>query len=665
MKSLTRVYARHPRVVRWLTVTLLTLLVVSAACVAVLSITNWNFARGALAGFIAAKLDREVRIEGPLRAELLSSRPTISLEGLAIGNPTGMDDEFATVQQITVAVELKELIKGNWVLATLEIINPTVNAINTEEGRSNYDFSKHNDASSQRPARLPAVRHFTLRGGKLHVRDAAHNLKFDGIINATEHESSREADPFRLHGTGTLNNEPFELEFKGGPLANIRSDRPYEFEAQVEAGKTKGTARGAFAEPFDFAQLTAKFDIKGENLAHLYHLTGLALPFTPPYRIAAEMESREQDIVIRKLDGKVGSSDIRGDVTVELNSQRPKLVAALRSKSLNLADLSPSFGKGVAVDSTGDTLDSVAPGALPPTKLFPTYRFEFDRLRSMDADVKLHAASIQARTIPIQAVDIHLKLADAVLTMNPIVFAMPQGNIAGSLNIDARDAVAKSTLDLRINNVQLQQLKGKSEAPLHGVLQARLQLTGTGNSVHEVMVSAEGQLSAVVPQGEIRQAFAELTGINIARGLGLMLTKDQTKIDVRCGVASLRLHQGQAAVERLIVDTETVAIEGKGSINLSDETLNLEIDGDPKKIRLLRLDTPVTLAGPLRKPTVGIDKSDTAKQVGVAGVIGSLLSPLTAALAFIDPGLAKDENCAALVAETEQQQRQPVAPTAK
>jgi uncharacterized protein involved in outer membrane biogenesis len=667
---------RRLRSHRWLTVTLLTLLILTVVCVAILSITNWNFARGTVAGYLSGKLDRPVRIDGSLSARLLSSQPSVSVEKLSVGNPQWIDaDDLATVDALKVAIELRELIKGNLVLATLEITNPNVTVVSNDDGRNNFNFSKNetetnNDTDSKRPIKLPAIRNFTLRGGDLHVRDAVRKLSFDGKVEASEQNVSPQADPFRLRGNGTLNGEPFALQFKGGPLANIRMDEPYEFDADVKAGKTHGTARGAFTKPFDFARLVAMLDIKGENLAHLYHLTDLALPFTPPYRIAGELQSLDGQILVRKLNGKVGNSDLNGDVTVDLNSERPKLTARLRSKSLNLADLSTAFGKGVASDpETGGALDSVAPGTLPPDKLFPTYRFEFDRLRSMDADVKLHADSIQARAIPFQKVAIHLKLDSAVLTLNPVVFSLPQGDIAATARIDAREATAKSTIDLRINDVMLSQFKGKSAPPLEGVLQARLQLTGSGNSVDDVAATADGQFSAVVPHGEIRQAFAELTGINVARGLGLLLGDDQTKMDVRCGVAVLRLQQGNAAVERITFDTETVTIEGKGSVNLADETLKLEIDGKPKKVRLVRLDTPVTLEGPIRKPNIGIDKSDTAKQVGIAGAIATLLTPITAALAFIDPGLAKDENCAALIAATEQVQQQPLqkpaaAPTA-
>jgi AsmA family protein len=434
-------------------------------------------------------------------------------------------------------------------------------------------------------------------------------------------------------------------------------DEPYSFDADVLAGKTRGTATGAFQKPFDVASLTADLQVQGENLAHLYYLTGLALPFTPPYRLNVTLRSADQLVQLEKIDGRVGQSDIAGRASIDLTGERPKFVAQLTSKSLNLVDLSPAFGKGIPVDpDTGKARDSVAPGALPADKLLPTYEFEFDRLRTMDAELKLSAASIQTDKVPMEGVEINLRLDDGVLELNPVVFELPQGKMAGAVYIDARQAQAKTKMDVRLSNVKLDQFKGKdaTTAPLNGVLHARAQLTGVGNSVREFAANADGQLSGVIPSGEIRKAFAELTGINVARGLGLLLTGSQERADVRCGAATFRVEDGEAHAEQIVVDTDSVLIEGDGTVHLGSETLDLEILGKPKKLRLVRLRAPVTLTGTLRKPDIGVDAGDAAKQVGIAGIVGAIFSPLTAALAFIDPGLAKDANCAALLAEAEE-----------
>lgn len=176
--------------------------------------------------------------------------------------------------------------------------------------------------------------------------------------------------------------------------------------------------------------------------------------------------------------------------------------------------------------------------------------------------------------------------------------------------------------------------------------------------MRDVAASADGDVTLVVPNGEIREAFAELTGINVTRGLGLLLSDDQGKIDIRCGVGSFRVSNGIARAQRIVVDTETMLIAGSGTVSLRDETLDLQLQGDPKEVRLVRLAAPITISGRLRDPEVGIDAGDAATQGGVAALLASLVAPLAAILPFVDAGLAEDADCAALLAGRAPAQRE-------
>jgi len=243
-----------------------------------------------------------------------------------------------------------------------------------------------------------------------------------------------------------------------------------------------------------------------------------------------------------------------------------------------------------------------------------------------------------------------------VLALDPFAFEMPQGRLSGDAKIDARHDVPKVHLDVRIKDIQLDQLKGKgpdAKAPLGGVMQARMVVNGTGDSVHKVMSDANGMFTLILPNGEIRSAFAELTGINVSKGLGLLLTKSDDKAPIRCGVAQFNIKDGLMSAQNITFDTENVVIKGKGDINLGPESLNLEIKGDPKKFRFTRIRSPIEVKGHLRKPSVGIDVGSTVKQGAVAAALGTLVTPLAAVIAFVDPGLAKDQNCAQMIAEAD------------
>jgi uncharacterized protein involved in outer membrane biogenesis len=216
--------------------------------------------------------------------------------------------------------------------------------------------------------------------------------------------------------------------------------------------------------------------------------------------------------------------------------------------------------------------------------------------------------------------------------------------------------VPQISIDSRITAVRLSQFKTKDgQEPLDGTMVGRAILHGRGKSLHEVGATAEGTLSVVIPHGDVRKAFAELLGINAANGLGLLLTKNQDKTSIRCGVANFKAEGGVFAAQNIVFDTEKVLITGKGEIDLGSEDLDLTINGQPKKFRFFRIKSPVAVGGTLSKPKVGLKPGNTPGQVALATALGVVATPLAAVLAFIDPGLAKDADCGALLAEAASQ----------
>jgi uncharacterized protein involved in outer membrane biogenesis len=105
-----------------------------------------------------------------------------------------------------------------------------------------------------------------------------------------------------------------------------------------------------------------------------------------------------------------------------------------------------------------------------------------------------------------------------------------------------------------------------------------------------------------------------------------------------------------ASAKTFVIDTGVVLAKGSGSFNLGQETLNLRIDGDSKKPRLLRVWAPITIGGTFTAPRPGVDVGEVVKQGGLAAIVGAVAAPVAALFAFVDPGLAEDANCGQLIA---------------
>jgi hypothetical protein len=100
----------------------------------------------------------------------------------------------------------------------------------------------------------------------------------------------------------------------------------------------------------------------------------------------------------------------------------------------------------------------------------------------------------------------------------------------------------------------------------------------------------------------------------------------------------------------LVLDTDAALLTGSGELHLDSQTVDAHIHGRPKH-STLTLHSAISVSGPLLRPHVGVDKRAALVQGGTALALGAVLTPLSAALAFIDPGLTHDADCRALLTQ--------------
>jgi len=607
---------------------------------------------------------RTVSIDGEVTLHLFSLNPELIVQGFAISNaPWAHPKNMVAIKRFEATLSLKSLFGLHLIFPRVAIDAPAIDLERDASGRANWDFSRPGarkaGQGNSAPLHIPVIQELTLTNGAVAARDQLRKLTFDGQISVEENQNASDNHALKLRGSGTLNGKPFALKLNGEPLIGVQSSKPYGFEATVTAADIKLHAHAMITHPFDLAALQAEFHLSGSDLADVYYLTGLALPNTPPYDVSGTLVRDDLKFRIDDFQGRLGSSDVAGKLGIDTGHERPKLTATLNSKQLNLADLAAPLGTQATPARKSNTLarpTTPAPAEQPATLLLPDADLQVQRVRGMDADVEFDAAAVVTDKMPMKKVHFHLSLDNGRITLNPLAFQLPQGEFSGIVGVDAQGATPKTHIDMKLSNVDLAQFKPKSGkgAPFEGQLLGRIKMQGSGSSVHKTAENAEGDITLVIPQGEMREAFAELTGIDLARGLGLILTKNERNTEVRCGVANFNAGGGDLKATTLVIDTTHVLVTGQGDINLGTEALNLSLRGQPKEARMLRLRTPITLRGSLMQPKIGVQPGKLAAQTGGAIALGALLTPVAAVLAFVDGGLAKDANCAALIGQAEQ-----------
>ena len=606
--------------VTWIAVRVLLVAVVAAVVLVLLGLAfvDGNLLREPLAHRISSHYGRSIRIGGPLQVDLLSAHPSFIAEQVTIGNPPWIPPgTMAHIGKLTVSFDLPWRGRA-FALRVLKLEGLELRLKRDIAGHANWYWK----APGTLPGKgAPLVYSLSIPDALVTLDDERRHLVFDGKLTAKGTDGALARLQIAL--TGRLNGRDFGLSILGDPLATVARDKPYGFELQEHSSGSELTGQGSLLQPFDFRLLDGTFAAHGADLRDLYFLIGATLPDTGPYHLSGKVSRRYTTFALRELLATSGASDIGGTLVSQLfESGKAHTDIDLHSRRLRIADL----GLRAAGRAKEPALHD---GALHGGLLLPDKEIPLTGLRRSNSNISYHAQELDAGRLTFRSVDGRMSIDYGAVDLPALSATLPDGKVDIRGTFDARPAKAAVSLDLRFSRVRMGQLfrKGPGEPPLEGPLDGHLNLSGRGRSVHEMAASANGTLTVSLPGGTMRASLAELAGANL-RSLELTLGRSSKEAAIRCAKASFQARDGTLVARQLMIDTDRMLIMGGGAIQLGTETLDLQIQGEPKHLRLLRLSGPLLIRGTLAHPAVKIDKQ--ARK-----------------LELIDPGLANDSDCAA------------------
>ena len=242
-----------------------------------------------------------------------------------------------------------------------------------------------------------------------------------------------------------------------------------------------------------------------------------------------------------------------------------------------------------------------------------------------------------------------MHLLDSVMTLEPLNFGLAGGQLSAHITLDGRSQPIQAHARLRARKLLLAQLFPAFALSKNsiGQINGECDLSGSGNSVGQMLATANGKLGLVVASGQISKLMMEKAGLHLWEILALNLTGDRL-VKLRCAVADFHVKQGVMQAEALVFDTQVTTLIGTGSINLAQERLDITLHPKTKNTSPVALRSPIYVRGSFARPTVGIDKAQVAARA-VGALVLAAINPLLALIPLIDAGPGKDSDCAQLV----------------
>lgn len=457
------------------------------------------------------------------------------------------------------------------------------------------------------------------------------------------------ADPWQTHYgvKGRYQKTPFSAEAFTGALLALRDPggAPFPIKGTVEVARTRVQAEGGIASPLDEPAFDVRLSVTGPTLSSWYPTLPVVLPSTPPYRIEGRLRLADRVFDFDGLTGRIGTTDVTGQMTFDARPARPLLTGKLSSQNIALADLGRTIGVG----------DDSAP---PSSRLIPDTSFDLPRMNAMNADVTLQAKQVVVHSrLPFQGFSTHIVLNDGVLKLSPLNFGFAGGQIVSTIVLDARQKPMQADAAIDARRVDIAQIipAAGNQRVSAGPLGAQVRLKARGQSMAQLLGSAEGGLAAAMSGGQISRAAVAAASLDGGKLLPILLTGDKP-VEIRCIAMLMDVKQGLARTELMVGDFTTARVDGAGTIDLGAETLDLEIRVLPKQASVLSLRAPLRVTGTFRDPDVGVGAEALLR--GGAAVALAFVNPLAALLPLIETGPGKDANCGNVLAAAEPAVRQ-------
>ena len=623
----------------------------SAAAVVVVAVTlallfDWDWFKGTIERRVAAATGREFSI-GDLDVNF-GLRPRVRATHVRLGNADWSDEkEMATLDAIEFRIRMLPLLRGRIDLPYVHVTGAKLLIERNREGRGNWQFE--DKPRKKGGARPPLIRDLTVEQSQVRVREPTLHTDLRLSVRSGERRQGQARTPLLASGEGTFRNFPFELKGRVDSPLNLQdAERPFHVDVRAKAGSTVAHVSGASASPLQLESVDLQLDVAGDNLGDLWPLFRMPLPDTPPYQLKGRFSRKADALSYRNFKGRVGDSDMAGDVALDIGDERPLVRANVVSEKLDLDDLAGLFNAPPST-APGETASEAqrrqASEFKARPRLLPDKPYELEKLRVMDADVKFTAERIDAPKLPLERMSAHLVLENGVAKIAPLDVRAAGGEIASHVTLNARQASIETTVTAEVKGLELPKLFPNVELTKSGVgsISGAIALTAQGNSIAYMLGSANGDMGFVMGRGYISNLLVELAGLDIAESLKYLLDKDK-RIPLRCAYADFKVQDGVMTTRALAFDTTDTVIHGSGTLNLRDEHLDFRLIPQPKDPSPLAVRGPLRIGGTLKDPSFLPEAAPLALR-GAAAAALYAIAPPAALLALIETGPGKDIDC--------------------
>lgn len=597
--------------------TVITLIVATLAIA--IAAFPWGLLKGVLESRMTARFGRPVTIGTMERVDHFGFTTSVRLRDVRIPGPqwAGPHD-LARVAQMEVSFSALSLLTGRLALGDVTISGAELNLVRAADGRESWRGTTGRGGTGG-----GGLDQLSVSNSRLTYRDEKRDRWF--ALNFLSNQSAG----LRVSGRGEIRDVPVRIAVSA-PAVSGEHKGKWPFDARLTGTDLSMHAKGAMAAPLDTEHMSLEVSARARDLKLIDAVIEAGLFHTQPVVLSAKVRREPGRWLIDRLNGRIGRSDLTGELTVIKDGDRIKLQGSFSSRQLDFDDLSSDAGLRRAAARK----QAIGPRIVPDT------RVNLAKIGRTDGRLTFRVARIVSRHGPSSLTSMAgtLTLDHRVLTVSPMVIGLRQGRIAGTAVVDQGDngPVPLVKLDLRLIGSSIPALAGGGGS-VTGRVDARAVLEGRGSTIREAVGNASGRIGLAARNGALPKEVAEALGFDAG---GALLARREDRAVLRCVIVGLTMRNGVGQAGPFIVDTSQSRLDGQGTISFPNERLAIRLTGAPKHDAVLKLPGSATMTGTISEPDVVVPREVKS--------VGNVLKALGRAISGRQEPIAQDADCQAL-----------------
>ena len=554
-------------------------------------------------------LNRKVEVRGDIRFQL-SLTPAVMLNGITIRNPKGFGDGvFLEAEKAELSVSVLALLARKIHIPGMELEKVRLDLENRKDGSANWVLDDNKKTNENKilitPKQIFSLAPDFLDIKSLTIRDMSISYKTwnrkepVSLSQVYGEGSGRPDEPFDLHFTGKLGQEPFTSDIKAGSLAELLQSKVVWLSVEVEAFDTKLAYTGRMSLPMVKLSGEMQAELSGKNLSDLDTFFNLDLPPVQNYSLKSKVLLRGKITVMESLELAVGSSRLKGKATLDRTGDKPCLNSTLTATTIQLDDFRfkgwSALGQNKEDGQEKNGTSSVSIDSSDVEKVRKLLNHQ--SLAALDLSSKIYVDEVLSGKDRLGSGELKARLISGTLSVNPLILNIPGGSffLTSSLSMGKDDIRSALTVVAQRFDYGVLIRRNKPDSDMAGLMTLDLDLKSKAPDYKELMGYANGQISLVVKPYNFRAGVVDLWAVNL---LASVLPKfGQDPAMVNCVLMKLDVQDGIMKPQALLVDTTNVRVAGVGQVDFKDRTVSLTLAPEAKKPQFFSLSTPVHAKG--------------------------------------------------------------------